>query len=616
MGCGVTTNSPIKDYINQQTASLWNKAEDALANVEEILTADPQLSGIDITNIADYVPVDISELDDPGKPIEVPTIGFTTPDDIINITIDDISFDSTITPPNPFTGEKPTLYFPDPPDDLDATISGDPPTIVDKIIPTAPDISEMPVLDTLYDIEMPDPITLDIPEFTETLPEHNIVAPEQGLEFTEEEYSSELLDAVQAEILRMLQGGTGLTDELWQAIIDQAATRVGEAAVRALQEAREEWASKGWMLPSGILDRRIREIRQNTYNQENELIRNTQIEQAKMEVENLQFAVAQGIALENLLQTLFTTIMDRTLRAATITVEISIKLMEAKIALYNVELQVYVAASQVHKTLIEAEIARVQAYKAEIEAQAVIGQVNKTLVDAYVAQVEAVSKEIEVYVAQVEAVKAQVEVDKTKVQVYGEQVKAYAAEVGAWEAEWKGYVAAVEGQVGRVNAYKAEVQAFTEEVRAYGEEVKAEGVRINAEVDIEKLEIEQLRADIARYTAELQAESARVSALASNYASQMEAYRAQASYYSSRADAHGAELRASIAQAQAQAQHAIAQAQINSNEMIQNAQIVESKREAAMSVNGSIAQAALSGINIQESLSGQDTWNTNNNYSC
>jgi hypothetical protein len=97
-------------------------------------------------------------------------------------------------------------------------------------------------------------------------------------------------------------GGTGISqaveDQIWQ----RGRDRVVADGMRAESQVLNDFASRGFSLPSGAMAARIQEVRFEQLGKTQELSRDAAIKQADMTVENLRFAV--GLAIESRMKAL------------------------------------------------------------------------------------------------------------------------------------------------------------------------------------------------------------------------------------------------------------------------------------------------------------------------
>ena len=560
-----------------------------------------------------YLPPTFEDLPLGAEPPPVPEIEFGS------VHSPYVAGDASITPPDfgavpILDATKPTIYEPTQPEDFTGVRPGDAPDISDVVVPDAP-VIVVPDAPLVSDVVVPDPITLDLPTFDGIAPDgSDIIAPDNTFNFTEEEYSSEVLDKTTSEILRMLNGGVGIPDTTWQLILSQGAEREEQAGSKLIEEATIDWAARGWSEPGGGLSKRIREARQSVFTARNTLARDVTTKESQMELDNLKYSIAQGIALDTMLINLHNSAQDRGLRAAEIGVTISIQIMEAKISLYNAELAAYQASVVVFEALINAELAKVEVYKAEIEAAMLTVEVDKARIEAYNAHIRGLTMVVELHNSQVQTVLAQVQIETARIDAYKTRVQAYAEEVRAWGLEWDGYKSAWDGQLAKADIYKTTVDAYASEVAGFASTAKVEEIKIDAEARTITLDIERMKSDTSRYASEVQHQAAIVDAQARSYSSQMDGYRAKSAYDGNKVAVYEARLNGDVANARATSSAAIENARIVASQLEAIQRLNLSAYETQAKIDAQIEASRLGQFNSSTSLS--SSFNTGYSYDC
>jgi len=604
------------DIVNQG----WNKwgtyAQDALDATEEFfdVISDLELTPI-LTNIDFSVP---AELGVPfAKPI-VPTdpnITFdsvTSPGDVDVPSVVLPSFDDA--PVN--TAVAPTIALPVAPGALDADAPTDAPTASTVTIPDAPIIT-LPTEPTLQSLTLPTVPTVSLPTFTGTLPVNEAVTPGNTFSFEYEDYSTQMPTLV-SRIQEMPAGGTCLPAAIWNALWEKARGREDQTAAKAVAEVTDEWASRGFSLPSGVLDKNIQGVRQGNQDASNQLSRDIATEQAKMEVENMRFAVSQGIAFEGMYINLHTQQMQLAYETAKYTVEAAISIYNAQISAYNVELQTYIAETQVHRTLIEAEMANVELYKAQLEGQKLIGDINQQDIDLYTARIGALLSEIEIYKGELDGVRTLVEVDKVQVDAFTSRVGAFEAQVRANESEVKAYSERVGAELVKSQIYASEIDAFSELVTAYktGNEAQIASKRI--ELENNGFKLERFKTKVTKYAAEVDAEAKRVASGVGIYDGKTRMYAAELSAEQSRVIADGRQYDLALETAKSQTQIELAEAQLNIEQVLRTLNLELDKNKTILTVQAQLAAAAMSAVNlsasVSESAANSSSCSVSNNY--
>jgi len=583
----------------------WNQwsgyAADAVSDASEFLH---DLSDINFTPIATNIP--FAPVGNLGTPFSKPP---TPSDPDLNFKTVSPVGNPYIPPIVPFTGDpkpvldadKPDLNIPPPPSDLIATAPDDPPDPTAIVIPTAPVIT-LPPEPVLDDITLPPVPDITLPDFTGVVPTTDAVAPGNTFNFEYEDYT-ENLPSLMTRIQTMLAGGTGLPAAIWDALWDKGRAREEKTATKLVQEVTDEWAARGFTLPGGVLDKKIVAARQAVQDAENQLSRDIAIQQATMEAENLKFAVAQGIAYENMQIGLHMQQMQLTFEASRYAIEAAVSIFNAKIALYNVEIQAYVAEVQVYKTLIEAEMTNVELYRAQLEGQKLIGELNLQDIEVYKARLTALLTHVEVYKGELDGVKALVDVDKNKVDLFTARVAAFAEQVNAKESEVSIFAERIKAELARITIYDTEVNAFAKEVEAYrsGNDADINGKRI--ELESNGFILDKFKADVMRYAAEIDAEAKRVGAGVDIYSGQSRMYAAELGAESARVSSDTRHFELGIQEAKANADVEIKEAQLNIEQLLRILSLEIDKGKTILGVQSQLAAAAMAAVNLSAGVS-------------
>lgn len=93
----------------------------------------------------------------------------------------------------------------------------------------------------------------------------------------------------------IVTGGTGILPAIEAAIWERARSRDVIEGVRLEQEAMDQFASRGFLLPPGALAARALEVQRDAANKSSTIGRDVAIKAAELEVANVRFAVEQGL---------------------------------------------------------------------------------------------------------------------------------------------------------------------------------------------------------------------------------------------------------------------------------------------------------------------------------
>ena len=111
-------------------------------------------------------------------------------------------------------------------------------------------------------------------------------------------------------------GGTGLPIAIEAAIWDRDRSRHDAQALRGEHEVISTWANRGFPLPPGVTARQVRRVQQENVDNLQQRSREIAIEQAKLELENIRFAIQQSTALNATIASTATNYMNAIISVA------------------------------------------------------------------------------------------------------------------------------------------------------------------------------------------------------------------------------------------------------------------------------------------------------------
>jgi len=504
--------------------------------------------------------------------------------------------------PPTFTGQMPSTPVRTPPTGLTATPPVGPPALEPIVIPTPPN-PQLPEFPELRDIVLPDPPSITLPTFQGVRPSFSIPEPVNTFGFNAEQYSSPLLTALRNRIQVMIGGAPGLPAAAAAAMRSRATEAVDAEGLRMVQEVTEQFGARGFPQPNGVLNRAIREQLQKNQSERNALSRDIYLEDVKNAIEDMRFAVAQGVALESNLMANFLGVQQLALDAAKATVTIAIDVMNARIALANLELSAYQTDAQVHRDLIQAELAKIEVYRAELEGKKLIGELNAQDVEIFAQRVRFVLSQVEIYNARVNGVRAVADVNISKVQAFAETVKAYEAQVEAKRTEWEIYGKQLEADLLPYRRYELETEIFGRRIDIW------RGTNQNL-IDQRRLRIDERELDVTAFRARLEsigtvltAESQRVDALVRRFAARVEKYRADAALEQVVSEGNARPFQLAIEQERSRVDTELKNAELRINETLKRAEILVSTKQAIGQIGSTLSAGLASAMSVHASLS-------------
>lgn len=500
------------------------------------------------------------------------------------------------------------LGFPDPPAAL-ANPLGEAPTITAPAVPVKPNIM--------------------MPSFTAVLPTDSSVAPTNLEQTLANAYSSAApqmitmvdgyvdnliakynpqyhnqMAAIEAQLTKYLQGGTGLNASVENAIYERARTKSNAEALRVRDTALTDAAARGFTLPTGALMSAMQTARQAGADNNSQAAREIVVMQAEYEQKNLQFAVTTSASLRTtLLNTTMmymqnlTSLNSQALDYAKSVLNAVIETYNITVKAFNLKLDAYKAEAQVYEAKIKGALAGIEVYQAEIKAMEALVNVDRARVEVYRARIDSLTAYVGLYRAQIEAVVGRASVEKMKIDLYQAKVQAYATKVQAKNAEWQGYTAAVEGETAKVRMYGAQVDAYNARINGYK-------VAIDAKSEVVRATATTNQARSTQYLATVQGYSATINANAEVAKVKLENQRQGVIAFQAKTAASVAQFQVKSEYYKATAMVGIENAKLTMTAMTQSAENLRKYGETLAHLNissaniyGQLAGAAMSGMN-------------------
>lgn len=351
MACPVIGNDGVYGQVTQVMSNMWGNSQMAFGVAIDALQelGDLRLSPIGV-NAHFNVDENWWRVLRPVAPTEPTMVFDPNMEAVPQPPTSDTGPNPNFVAPPTFTATAPSVPVRQAPGPLEAEPPEGPPALDPIDMPT--DIEDEPPLPVLLPLDIPALPTLT--PFTGVRPQFSVAIPQNTFGFEAQNYTSALLDKIKARIGVMIDGQPGLPAAAARAMKDRAFSTIDQQALRAEQEAVEEFASRGWSEPDGVLRRKLAEARQNNQNQRGVLARDIYLKDVDIAIEDLRFAVAQGVALEGQLMSNFLGTQQLALEGAKATIQVAIDVANAEIAVANLELQLFLADAQVWREGLQA----------------------------------------------------------------------------------------------------------------------------------------------------------------------------------------------------------------------------------------------------------------------
>lgn len=473
-------------------------------------------------------------------------------------------------PPIPDLPELPEINLQAPtgePSALDATIGNvridDFDIVMPELnFPAAPTltIGQAPVLPEVRDVAIPDAPTIvlpDAPAFLslqthtfgginlhedwldklDDIPTLSILQPAPFAYSPGARYASQLLDNLKAQLNARIQGGTGLSPSVEQAIWGRALDRETVVALAREQEVMRGAEALGFPLPSGVLAGQLQDARREYHDKLSGLSRDIAIKQAELEQANLQQATQLALQLESTLLEDAYKLEVLAIDAAKAAADNAIAAHNAAIEHFKALLAGYQAYASAYETVIRAELNKVEVFKALLSAEETKANINRALVERFKAEIDGAMAAVQIYQARVGAAKTLVELEGTRIQAGAEQVKAFVATVNAETAKADMYKATISAEATKVEAVGTLARAYAAKVGGQAEKARVEIAKLQAKVQAKSLEWDGWKARLSAATAEVEAAARKSSVIVDGYRIGVSAAEAQAGAYMRRWEA-------------------------------------------------------------------------------
>lgn len=505
----------------------------------------------------------------------------------------DLELPFTITPPDdPTIG--PGRPAPTPPQNL-PTINLPVFNPNDYLFPPAPDY---------IPIDIPAAPTINLQPFTETPPTFTETPPDTRITFEYEAYESVLLDALKAKVQEMMAGGIGLPESVEQGLYDRAREREDQASAKAVDEAFETFASRGFSMPPGMLAKQVNAAIEDNRLKAQGHNREVLIEAAKWRIENVRVALERGVAIEAALIQQHDSMMRLTFEAAKANSDAAVARFNLLVSAYDVAARVFQLRLTAWEAGLKLEIEKLNAYRAQVEAEQAKAQVNEALARAYTAAVNVVSEKVGVFRALTDAELGKAQIIRALLEAYAEEVRAHTAGEQLRYIDFQRYEAAT-----RVEAAKAQVnEAYA---RAFAETLQAQTSAVNAKARAIEARSSALGASAQKFQALIQGEASKVSAEAQRIGAQAQVFGAQTGMFSAEAGLYTAELGVESQRIADALRNALAYYEINVRQFdAQQTRLIEAARlqseaiRAAGQMAAQLAAGAMAAINVGANLSG------------
>lgn len=383
---------------------------------------------------------------------------------------------ATLAPPVPVPG----VFTPPTPHNVaDVAI----PVWEDKVLPTNVVLLEVP-------IDAPSVLEIDVVDLV--VPVMDLVIPTNPFVYNEETYSSDLLTSIEALLSADVEnGGYGIepTDE--QAIYDRADERESKLAALAVNQARKGIAARGFLVPPGSLYATENVILAQNIVSLAQLNREIVLKRSDLYVQARQFAVQQGLDLEQALITYTSAKQERALKAAQITAELVIQFHNAAVGLFELKTALTELELAIHREQLATAATKLQEYGQKLAYVDMTEKRNQVRLEQYNQQLETCKVFYEAQKAQAVYAQLSMELENLKLEASKEVANIYAVEVKAKADEYDMYRTAWGAEETKLKVFTQKLAAHDQKLETIVKESRLRQDQFEAEIDLVKIQRER-----------------------------------------------------------------------------------------------------------------------------
>lgn len=541
----------------------------------------------------------------------------TMPDGPAEINIDDLLTGLEIGDLDaiPDAPQSPRVNIPEAPGMAAIPVPARPDIDTQVDLPDAPTLA-LPEMEQLEKLNLPDFVFPDLPEFDATPPDASgITVPNVFINWAEPNYESEVLDELQGKVRAMMAGGTGLPAPVEDALFSRARERNSVEARRALQEATDGWAARGFSMPPGMLVKQAEVIRDQARLESAELNRDIMVQAAQWEIENIRFAVEQGMALEQLTQNLYENTVKRLFEVARFQAESQINVFNAQISLFNSQNAAFETLAGVYRTKLDAAISKLTAYKTAIDGQVALGEINKQRVEVFKARLGAVQTNVEIYKATMQGAQVRAEAIKNQFDAYRADVQAFSEQVSAEKIKFDAYESRIRGEQAKAGVFDSQARAYASTVQAVANKADVKVKAAQIKMEAARTKVSKFLGDVEGYKANMEASLREVMYGTTVFQAQVEGWRAKAGVQvaDSEMQSRFADMntRTNIAYAEMQ----ISEYQAKMQKAVQEAQVALEAAKAVGQYTAQLAAGAMSAAHVSASIGGSGSMSSSDSKS-
>lgn len=456
-------------------------------------------------------------------------------------------------------------------------------------IPEAPQLV-MPEIDALMELDIPDfefdeiepfdksgmPDVADTKAALDTI-QNDIVKDtanylkEINKEFAEQyQDESNITRSLTTNISEWLQSDktpwSGLPAAIEAALFNRVVDRESQVTNRAVDEAVNEWASRGFSMPQGMLQKQISGIRDQGALRASDASRESLAQSFPKQIEQLQWLVTQGMAVEQRIYERFKDQQSLSLDAMKFQIDSKWKIYDANVTLFNLQNEAFKMLFDVYKLSIEVAISKISVFKARIDAQVALGQVNLQKIEIFKSKISAVMAQVDIYKASMQAAQVRSDTIKTQFDVFKTQVQAYSEQIGAEKVKIDIFDSQVKAESARLGMFESLSRNYASTIQGLSAKADIKNKSHDMKLEAAKVKLQEFSVLVDSHKAQVSEQVASAQNNTNNFVREVEVFKAIMQHNLGLTDAEtkyaDLDLRASMAGADIQSKYSDSQVRV------------------------------------------------------
>jgi hypothetical protein len=419
------------------------------------------------------------------------------------------------------------------------------PVVEDVLVPDAPPLDTVPV-PVLNNVEIPDFYEPNIPLYESELPviPDDFASPANEFEFDGGAiaFTSPEIEALETMLLDDLEnGGYGIYHEDEENIFNREIDRETSLALSAEHELIDSYASRGFLIPNGVLMQQMKKLQQETQSKITGINRDTAIQRADLVRATRLSTQENVISLSQVLSTYQGFAYERLLKAEQFAASYALESFQAAVDVYNLRIGLYDSNVRSFVAQVQAEVAKLEVNKVQLEAAQLAQSLNESTIALYNAQLNGLQISVNIFNSQLAGTKIRAEIQNDKLQKYRIEFDIYQAEIQVDITRIALQKAQIDNESARVDFYKAELAAYLAKLDASKTQESIYLARFDAELKRKAVELEVYSKKEELYQTQLKQELDDINA-------RMNVYSNDNTFYADRTQAYQAYISATIEQ--------------------------------------------------------------------